>query len=551
MRIKAVIFAVSALLWLQTAAGAVPAPEIATARETDAASWEAEETAHKIWEYEMAQTDVSDYEEYLRVGLVPYAGTGAEWLFISLKQWRPELDCTEYKKALDEYLEENNNLKAVDYQRIALAKSAVGADSEWITKIIRESAGQGGIMSNIYGLILADSGDYIPRGERLELAEELVRLQFDDGGFALNGKYSDTDVTAMALQALAPYKNEYEDEIGRALSRLSDLQRSDGGFASYGVENAESCAQVLMALCALNIDYRKDERFIKNSNTVWDAVKEYECGDGGYSHTKGGMTNKMATAQVLAAAVCLDKYLEDGSFLYDFHKNGSGGEPESPTVSNGTVADETEAATATESPDETVTSSEKFLPGKGFFGKITGKAIKIILIFVIAVCALTVLAVSAARRRLSKSKALWIAVPAALLIAAAAFSRIETRNEHYGSLYVNGEVRTYISITGCDGELLSRREIMNENGGSVFEQLQRALAAEKINLDYGGSAAFGNIYVRGIGGLSEFDYGSLSGWTYRVNGDYPNKSCASFVLFEGDYVEWIYTKDGGKEDGSE
>ena len=78
--------------------------------------------------------------------------------------------------------------------------------------------------------------------------------------------------------------------------------------------------------------------------------------------------------------------------------------------------------------------------------------------------------------------------------------------------------------------MISRRTVMTGEGETVFEQLKRALAAENMNLDYGGSAVFGNIYVRGIGGLSEFDYGSLSGWTYRVNGDYPNKSCASCVL---------------------
>lgn len=530
MRSKAFVFA-AVFLWLLAAAGAVPASAFAAARETEAASLnEAEETAYKIWEYEMEQTGASDYEEYLRVGLVPYAGTGAEWLFICLKQWRPELDCAEYNAALESYLDENKELKAVDYQRIALAKSAIGADGELITKIIRAQTGRGGIMSNIYCLILANSGDYIPREECLELAVELVRMQYDDGGFALNGKYSDTDVTAMALQALAPYKNEYGNEIERALSRLSALQKDDGGFASYGTENAESCAQVLMALCALNIDYRDDTRFIKNNNTVWDAIGKYECADGGYSHIKGGISNKMATAQVLAASVCLDKYLTDGVFLYDFRKNGSTDKPEGPTASAG-QEDETEKETAS----------------KVFGGKITGRTIKIIIISIIALCALAVLAVSAARRKLNKFKALWIGALAAVLIAAASFSRIETKDEHYASYVEDGTVRTYISVTGFDGEMLSRRTVMTEEGETAFEQLRRALAKENMNFDYGGSAVFGNIYVRGIGGLSEFDHGSLSGWTYRVNGDYPNRSCASFVLSADDYVEWIYTKDGGKE----
>lgn len=545
MRNKAAFLAAAVFFWLSAALGAVFAPYLVYARETAAASArDAEQAADKIWEYEMEQAGVSDYEEYLSAGLVPYAGEGVEWLFICLKQWKPELDCGEYAVALDEYLDKNGRLKPTDYQRLALAKAAMGADSEWITDVIREYSGQNGIMSSIYGLILAESGDYVPRSERLWLASELVKMQLDDGGFALNGQYSDTDVTAMALQALAPYKNEYGDEIERALLRLSALQKDDGGFASCGVENAESSAQVLMALCALDIDYTKDSRFIKNSYTIWDALCEYECEGGGFSHTKGGKVNKMATSQVLAAFVCLNLYLEDGGFIYDFKNNG-GAEPETPTVS------ESEPESRTEIETGTGTVPSKLSGGGDFFCKITGDIIKIAFICVVALSALTVLAVNIARRRLNKLKTLWIIVPALLLIAVTAFSRIETRDEHYASLYSEGDIKTYISVTGCDGEIISRREIMTGAEETAFEQLKRALAKERINFDYGGSEMLGNVYVRGIDGLSEFDYGSLSGWLYRVNGEYPDKSCASCILSEGDYVEWIYTKDGQKEDGSQ
>ncbi|MBD5157651.1 MAG: DUF4430 domain-containing protein [Butyrivibrio sp.] len=546
MQNKAAVLAFAAAVFFRLSAvfGAVFSPDFVSARETAAAaSREAEQAADKIWKYEMEQAGASDYEEYLSAGLVPYAGEGTEWLFICLTQWKPELDFGEYDRALDEYLEENGTLKPVDYQRIALAKSAIGTDREWIINAIREYTGQGGIMSNIYGLILADSGDYIPRSERLLLASELVKMQLPDGGFVLNGQYSDTDVTAMALQALAPYKNEYGDEIERALLRLSELQKDDGGFASYGTENSESSAQVLMALCALDIDYANDERFIKNSVTIWDALCEYECEDGGFSHTKGGMVNGMATAQVLAAAVCLNRYLEGGGFIYDFKNNGGAGE-EAPTLSE----NETESRTETET--ETESAPSKPSADGDFSVKITGALIKTVIICVTVLGALVALAVMLARRRLNKFKALWIILPAVLLIAVTAFSRIETRDEHYAASYSEGEVSTYISVTGCDGEILSRREIKTEPGETAFGQLKRALAAERINLDYGGNAMLGNIYVRGIGGLSEFDYGSLSGWTYRVNGEYPDKSCASCILSEGDYVEWIYTKDGQKEGGS-
>ena len=50
-------------------------------------------------------------------------------------------------------------------------------------------------------------------------------------------------------------------------------------------------------------------------------------------------------------------------------------------------------------------------------------------------------------------------------------------------------------------------------------------------------------YIRGIDGISERDFGALSGWVFRVNGEYPNVSCADFALSPGDTVEWIYTTE--------
>ncbi len=51
----------------------------------------------------------------------------------------------------------------------------------------------------------------------------------------------------MALQALAKYREQSSVQLAanRALVCLSAMQNADGGFSSWGRENAESCAQVL------------------------------------------------------------------------------------------------------------------------------------------------------------------------------------------------------------------------------------------------------------------------------------------------------------------
>ena len=70
------------------------------------------------------------------------------------------------------------------------------------------------------------------------------------------------------------------------------------------IENAESCAQVILALCELGISL-EDERFIKNDMTVLDALLCYRNDDGGFRHTKAGGTDMLATRQAYMALASL------------------------------------------------------------------------------------------------------------------------------------------------------------------------------------------------------------------------------------------------------
>ena len=79
------------------------------------------------------------------------------------------------------------------------------------------------------------------------------------------------------------------------------MQNADGGFSSWGSENAESCAQVLLALNALGLD--DDSRFVKNGHSVLDALLTYQNADGGFCHERGGETNLMASEQAACARV--------------------------------------------------------------------------------------------------------------------------------------------------------------------------------------------------------------------------------------------------------
>ena len=85
---------------------------------------------------------------------------------------------------------------------------------------------------------------------RDSLVQYILDAQLTDGGWALTGEVGDTDMTAMALQALSPYQSraDVQAAVASALARLSSTQKASGGYAAYGVENCESTAQVIFGV---------------------------------------------------------------------------------------------------------------------------------------------------------------------------------------------------------------------------------------------------------------------------------------------------------------
>ena len=131
------------------------------------------------------------------------------------------------------------------------------------------------------------------------------------------GEDADSDLTAMALQALARYREQssVRPAVDRALVCLSAMQNADGGFSSWGSENAESCAQVLLALNALGLD-TDNSRFVKNGHSVLDALLTYQTADGGFCHERSGETNLMASEQAVCALASLVRAERGESSFY-------------------------------------------------------------------------------------------------------------------------------------------------------------------------------------------------------------------------------------------
>ena len=260
---------------------------------------------------------------------------GGEWMVIGLARSGRTVpagyydNVVEYVKAMADANERLHRAKVTDNARVILALTAIGKD---VTNVGGHNLLKGldnmayvqtqGINGPIFTLIALDSHNYPTMGDvtREKLIQVILDAQLNDGGWDLSGTKADPDMTAMAIQALAPYYKTNETvkaAVDKALEALSALQRNDGGFGSWGTVNSESCAQVIVALTALGIDPIADSRFVKNGNTVLDALAGFYVTGGGFRHTAGGERNGMATEQGYYALAAYYRFVNAQTRLYD------------------------------------------------------------------------------------------------------------------------------------------------------------------------------------------------------------------------------------------
>lgn len=297
------------------------------------------EKAEGTANFEEVYKDTGDY--LVSLGVPGVGSTGGEWIVIGLARSDREVADGYYEAVLQFVQEEINDaeqlhrVKSTENSRIILALTALGLD---VTDVGGHDLLQGlmdmdyvtaqGINGPIWALIAFDSAGYeIPSASegseqvtRENLIAYILERQLDDGGWALSGSAADPDMTGMALQALAPYydsNSEVKAAVDEALDCLSEVQRDDGGFASWGTVNAESCAQVIVALTALGINPDSDPRFIKNDCSALDALLAFAVDGGGFRHTATGNVNGMATEQGYYALVAYDRFLNGRTSLYD------------------------------------------------------------------------------------------------------------------------------------------------------------------------------------------------------------------------------------------
>ncbi|BBF41799.1 cell surface protein [Lachnospiraceae bacterium KM106-2] len=98
-----------------------------------------------------------------------------------------------------------------------------------------------------------------------------------------------------------------------------------------------------------------------------------------------------------------------------------------------------------------------------------------------------------------------------------------------------------------NGMILNAMKIELKDGDTAYDVLKRACSQKNIQLEASYTPGYGSYYVEGIHQLYEFDCGSGSGWTYKVNGYKPNYGSSSYQVKDGDVILWSYTCDYGND----
>lgn len=272
-----------------------------------------------------------------------FGSIGGEWMVLGLARSGREVPNVDaYYQNVVDYVNANFNSgtgmlhrsKTTDNARAILALTAIGKDPTNVNghNLLKGLSDLATIQSAqpvngpAFALLALDSGNYEPYAggdvTRDALITKLVETQMASGGWYISdsNKVADIDMTAMVVQALAPYYDTNESaktSVDKALAWLLNQQNSDGSFGN----TSETNAQIVVMLCALNRDPSSDSQFTKDGKSPLDVLCSYYDSNGNFKHSLTGSTTEhspqMTNEQAFYALVAFNRLKNGQTFLYD------------------------------------------------------------------------------------------------------------------------------------------------------------------------------------------------------------------------------------------
>ena len=204
---------------------------------------------------------LSETESYIK-SIDKNPAIGSEWFVLAQARSGANLNSSyfsTYYNHFANYLKENrgiltNTIKYTEYSKAILSLTAAGKDARdvggynlfsYISDF--DKTVEQGPNGAIWALLALDSNPTysfpkVKKGgnqnSREKLIKHLLKVEVSGGGWTMSGNKADSDLTGMALQALAPYYHKRDDvtkAVDRALAALGKMQKSTGGFSTGGI----------------------------------------------------------------------------------------------------------------------------------------------------------------------------------------------------------------------------------------------------------------------------------------------------------------------------
>ena len=276
--------------------------------------------------------------EYMKKQLEGNYAFESEWAIFTVLRTGgtlSESDLEDYCDDLERELQSGSRLAPTDYFRIIMTLQTMGEDPENFRGInVLEKTYNFPNLENYtsnmitFTLLAYDSGNFAIPGDALWQREDLVAMLLafqneSNGGFGLvDDATVSVDVTAMTLQALAPYNTERWPEVQEAfaagLEYLRSQLRSDCGYYVEGGDNACSVAQVIIALCAAGLDpLDPDNGFVRGEATLITKLNDFRQTEGFSTYTDSDGPDGLASYQIACALEAYDRLVSGKNVLYD------------------------------------------------------------------------------------------------------------------------------------------------------------------------------------------------------------------------------------------
>ena len=498
--------------------------------------------------------------------------------------------------------------KHTEYSRVILALTALGEDATKFTgsngtvynlvEPLFEKNGstyrvsEQGNNGTAFALIALDSGNYYDNATgttaRNAWIKSLCDAQINNGAWGIDADFpgSNVDMTAMVVQALAPYCSTnatVKAAVDKAVEWLSAEYQKTGDYGS-----SESAAQVIVALSALNIDAKIDSRFQHNGISVLSNFLSYaDPNSKGFLHDKqpNSTVNQMASEQAAYTLVAYDRYVNGSKRLYDMSDVTKRENADAQAVidminqigyvdesSYNAIAEARNAYNKLSAADKekvtnynTLTAAEtsykailkqkqtdQYKALKAHYDDLLndktkkyGTAAKKKLASILQQAQTDMNAAESCERvtaiyekaitDLDAVKPGDIEVTFRLIGALEATQDVDLTTDSYLPEYV-----TWVPTTTY---------ALQENA-TVYDLFTEAMSDAGLRYIGAESNYVSTIYAPScLGGyaLSEFTNGKKSGWMYTVNGTHPNQGLKNWTLKDGDVVIWHYVNDYSHE----